>query len=46
MLRIAIAQFRPRKAAYRDNLDQIGRLLADLAGTPEVPDLVVFPERP
>ena len=44
MLRIAIAQFRPRKAAYRDNLSRIGQLLAELAKGPAAPDLVVLPE--
>ncbi len=44
MLRIALAQFRPRKAAYGANLSQIGDLLAELAKGPEAPDLVVLPE--
>lgn len=44
MLRIALAQFRPRKAAYRANLVQVGQLLAELATGAEVPDLVILPE--
>lgn len=44
MLRIALAQFRPRKAAYRANLAQVGQLLSELARGAEVPDLVVLPE--
>ncbi len=44
MLRIALAQFRPRKAAYRANLAQVGQVLAELAKAAEPPDLVVLPE--
>ncbi len=44
MLQIALAQFRPRKAAYRANLDQVGRLMADLATAAPVPDLLILPE--
>ena len=44
MLRIALAQFRPRKAAYRANLDQVGQLMIGLAKGLAVPDLLVLPE--
>ncbi len=44
MLRLAIAQFRPRKAAYRANLEHAGRLFRDLARNPEPVDLLVLPE--
>ncbi|MBX3146675.1 MAG: NAD+ synthase [Gemmatimonadales bacterium] len=44
MLRLAIAQFRPRKAAYRANLEQVGQLFRDLARSPEPVDVLVLPE--
>ena len=44
MLRLAIAQFRPRKAAYRANLEQVGQLFRDLARNPEPVDVLVLPE--
>ncbi len=44
MLRLAIAQFRPRKAAYRANLEQTGQLFRDLARDPEPVDLLILPE--
>lgn len=43
MLRLAISQFRPRKAAYRENLDRFGAQLRDLAGR-DVPELLILPE--
>ena len=43
MLRLAIAQFRPRKAAYRENLDHFGTLLGAMA-VGETPDLLILPE--
>jgi NAD+ synthetase len=44
MLRLAIAQVRPRKADYQGNLRSLGERLRSLAGTPEPPDLLVLPE--
>ena len=44
MLRLAIAQLRPRKGAYRENLDRLGALLGELAGRDEPPELVLLPE--
>lgn len=44
MLRLAIAQFRPRKAAYRANLEHAGQLFRDLARNPEPVDLLILPE--
>jgi predicted amidohydrolase len=43
MLRIAVAQFRPTKAEYGRNLEQVGGIFRRLADGP-VPDVVVFPE--
>lgn len=44
MLRLAVAQLRPRKADYRGNLRSLGEQLRALAGAPEPPDLLVLPE--
>ena len=44
MLRLAIAQMRPHKGAYRDNLHQLGALLREVGGWTEPPELVVTPE--
>jgi NAD+ synthase (glutamine-hydrolysing) len=44
MLRLAIAQMRPDKGAYRDNLHQLGALLREVGGWAEPPELVVTPE--
>ena len=44
MLRLAIAQMRPHKGAYRDNLHQLGALLREMGSWPEPPELVVTPE--
>ncbi len=43
MLRLAITQFRPRKAAYRENLERFGLLLRNMT-VGEKPDLVILPE--
>jgi NAD+ synthase (glutamine-hydrolysing) len=43
-LRIAIAQIRPKKGDYAENLRRIGGVLAQLAGLEEPPQLVVLPE--
>ena len=44
MLRLAIAQMRPRKGAYEENLDRLGALFREVAGAAEPPDLLVAPE--
>ena len=44
MLRLAIAQVRPHKGAYQQNLCRLGALFREVAGWPEPPDLVVAPE--
>ena len=44
MLRIAIAQFKPGKGNYAENLGRLGAILADLGRRPEPPQLVVLPE--
>jgi NAD+ synthetase len=44
MLNLALVQFRPRKAAYDANLARVQEIFRDLAGDPDPPGLVVFPE--
>ncbi len=44
MLRLAIAQLKPRKGAYAENLAQVGALFRTLGASPEPPDLLVMPE--
>jgi NAD+ synthase (glutamine-hydrolysing) len=44
MLRIAIAQLKPRKGAYADNLARLGELFRRLGTTTEPPALLVLPE--
>jgi NAD+ synthase (glutamine-hydrolysing) len=44
MLPLAIAQLRPRKGAYQENLCRLGRMFRDAAGWPTPPGLVVAPE--
>jgi NAD+ synthetase len=44
MLRIAIAQFRPTKGAYRQNLARLGEILGQLGKAEHAPDLVVTAE--
>ena len=44
MLRIAIAQMRPDKGAYRENLHRLGGLFRELGGWKEPPELVIGPE--
>ena len=44
MLTIAIAQFRPRKGAYEDNLCRFGALIREAAGWPTPPGLILGPE--
>ncbi len=43
-LRLAIAQIRPEKGDYAENLRRIGGVLAQLAGWEKPPQLVVLPE--
>ena len=43
MLRLAIAQLRPRKGAYDENLCRLGAMFRELASA-EPPDLVLAPE--
>jgi NAD+ synthase (glutamine-hydrolysing) len=44
VLHLAIAQVRPHKGAYEQNLCRIGALFREVAGWPEPPDLLVAPE--
>ncbi|HEU5169359.1 MAG TPA: NAD+ synthase [Gemmatimonadales bacterium] len=44
MLTLGVAQFRPRKGAYEDNLCRLGQLLREAAGWPAPAGLVVAPE--
>jgi NAD+ synthase (glutamine-hydrolysing) len=44
VLRLAIAQLRPRKGAYQENLGRLGAVLRDIAGRSDPPELVVGPE--
>jgi len=44
VLRLAIAQMRPRKGAYDENLRQLGAIFREVSAWAEPPDLVVAPE--
>lgn len=44
MLNLALVQFRPRKAAWDENLARVQEIFRELAGDPVPPGLVVFPE--
>ena len=44
MLRLAIAQLRPRKGAYDENLCRLGALFREMSAWAEPPELVVAPE--
>ena len=44
MLRLAIAQIRPQKGAYEQNLCRLGALFREVATWPEAPELIVGPE--
>jgi len=44
MVPIAVVQFRPRKAAYAENLAHLEAILRTLAADPEPPALVILPE--
>ena len=43
-LRVTVAQVRPRKGAYAENLRRVGGVLAQAAALDEPPQLLVFPE--
>jgi NAD+ synthase (glutamine-hydrolysing) len=44
VLRLAIAQIRPHKGAYQENLCRLGALFREVGGWPEPPELLVAPE--
>ncbi|HVX89608.1 MAG TPA: nitrilase-related carbon-nitrogen hydrolase, partial [Gemmatimonadales bacterium] len=44
MLRIAIAQFRPTKGRYAENLARLGAVFAEVGAWEEPPELLVLPE--
>jgi len=44
VLRLAIAQIRPRKGAYEENLCRLGALFREVGSWPEPPELLVAPE--
>jgi NAD+ synthase (glutamine-hydrolysing) len=44
VLRLAIAQIRPQKGAYEQNLCRLGALFREVATWPEAPELIVAPE--
>lgn len=44
MPRLAIAQFRPTKGAYAENLARVGALFREMGGWTAPPDIVLFPE--
>jgi NAD+ synthase (glutamine-hydrolysing) len=44
VLRLAIAQVRPQKGAYEENLCRLGALFREVGSWPEPPELVVAPE--
>ena len=41
---VAIVQSKPRKGRYRENLDELREIFAQLAGEPAPPQLVILPE--
>ena len=44
MLQLAIAQFRPRKGAYRENLARLGEIFRAAAAWPHPPELILAAE--
>jgi NAD+ synthase (glutamine-hydrolysing) len=44
VLRLAIAQVRPQKASYQENLCRLGKLFREVGQWPEPPELIVAPE--
>lgn len=44
MPRLAIAQFRPAKGRYAENLARLGALFTEVGGWDEPPEVILFPE--
>ena len=44
MLTLALAQFRPRKGAYEENICRLGAVFREAAGWPSPPGLILAPE--
>jgi NAD+ synthase (glutamine-hydrolysing) len=44
MLHLAIAQLKPKKGEYDQNVSRLGEIFRELAHDPEPPDLIVLPE--
>ncbi|HEY2806279.1 MAG TPA: NAD+ synthase [Gemmatimonadales bacterium] len=44
MMRLALAQFKPGKGVYAENLGHVQKILATLSDGREAPELLVFPE--
>ncbi len=44
MVRLAVAQFKPAKGEYAQNIRRVGTLFAQLAEWPQPPDLLILPE--
>jgi len=44
MLSLALAQMRPRKGAYRENLERFEALLREVEEWPAPPELLILPE--
>jgi NAD+ synthetase len=44
MLHLAIAQLKPKKGEYAENVSRLGEIFRQLARDPEPPDLIVLPE--
>src|SRR5437868_10495759 len=44
MMRIGVAQFKPGKGDYTENLGQVEKLLRGLPGRQDAPELIVLPE--
>ena len=44
MPRLAVAQFRPAKGDYAENIRRVGTIFAQLAEWPQPPDVLVLPE--
>lgn len=44
MARLAIAQFRPGKGNYAENLARVGEIFRRLSGRADAPEILVFPE--
>ena len=44
MLTLALAQFRPRKGAYEENICRLGSVFREAAGWESPPGLILAPE--